>query len=129
MSGIYIASKVVHAKRWVRYRDSLRFPLISSWIDEAGVGESNSLSYLWHRCIIEAHTAPVLVIYREKDEILKGAWVELGANLAGGGMVYAVGIEEFTISNHHHIVPCDHIDEAMVQARDYFNTYITRRVR
>ncbi|UIK04874.1 hypothetical protein [Neorhizobium galegae] len=100
--GIYIASKTKHADRWRRLREA-GFPIISTWIDEAGAGESGDLSDLWRRCILEASTASALVLYREPADVLKGGWVELGAALACGVPVFAVGIEEFTIAKNKRI--------------------------
>lgn len=97
--GIYIASKVKHAQRWVDLRDVGHAPIVSTWIDEAGEGESGDLADLWRRCIAEASHASALVIYREADEILKGAWVELGAALACGVPVFAYGLKDFTVSH------------------------------
>jgi hypothetical protein len=101
--GIYIASKTKHADRWRFLRDKVGEPIISTWIDEAGVGESGNLADLWRRCISEASTAQVLILYREPNEVLKGGWIELGAALSSGVTVFAVGIEEFTVANDTHI--------------------------
>ena len=95
--GLYTASKTKHAPMWRRLRDA-GLPIISTWIDEAGVGESADLADLWRRCIAESSSASVLLIYREPEDVLKGAWVELGAALASGVKVFAVGIEEFTVA-------------------------------
>ncbi len=101
--GIYIASKTKHADRWRFLRDKVGEPIISTWIDEAGAGESGDLADLWRRCILEASTAEVLILYREPDDVLKGGWVELGAALASGVTVFAVGIEQFTIAHDKRI--------------------------
>lgn len=101
--GIYIASKTAHADRWKLLRDKIGYPIISTWIDEAGAGESQDLSDLWQRCIREASTAEVLALNREPGEALKGGWIELGAALACGVPVLAVGIEEFTVANDKRI--------------------------
>ena len=98
--GIYIASKTKHADRWRFLRDKVGEPIISTWIDEAGPGESADLDDLWQRCIAEAVNCDVLIIYREPDDILKGAWVEMGAALAYGRPVFAIGLEEYTIAKH-----------------------------
>ena len=58
-----------------------------------------------------------LVLYAEPDDVLKGAWTELGAALACGVPVFAVGIEKFTVANHVGITHCATIDEAMRLAR------------
>jgi len=52
-SGIYIASKSKHAPQWRALRDS-GVPIISTWIDEAGEGETLDWTALWKRCIHEA---------------------------------------------------------------------------
>lgn len=43
----------------------------------------------------------MLLLYREPGEELKGAWVELGCALSNAALVFAVGIEEFSISRYH----------------------------
>ena len=114
--GIYIASKTVHASRWRYLRDNGLMPIVSTWIDEAGAGESQSLEDLWRRCILESATAEVLVIYREHGEILKGAFVELGAALAAGVPVLAVGIEELSVSSNAGVRPFLDLKDAMAEA-------------
>jgi len=121
MAGIYIASKVKHADRWKRLRDVFGYPIISTWIDEAGEGQSNDLADLWRRCIWEAGTASALIVYREKDEVLKGAWAELGAALSHGVPVLAVGIEEFTIAHHAGIKHVRLIEDAIAEAMRLYN--------
>ena len=116
-AGIYVASKVAHAELWRDLRQWENEPIISTWIDEAGVGESASLEDLWRRCVHEASHAGALIIYRRPDDVLKGAWVELGAALASGVPVFAVGIEEFTVANHANITHCRDLIEARRLAR------------
>lgn len=116
-SGIYVASKVRHAPTWKTIRAS-GLPIISTWIDEAGQGESGDLTDLWRRCIMEASTAEVLIVYRLPDEALKGAWAEVGAALACGVPVYAVGISEFTIANAKGITHFPNLDAAIDAARN-----------
>lgn len=114
-SGIYIASKTKHADRWRQLR-SEGYPIVSTWIDEAGVGQSASLADLWLRCIAEASHAEVLIIYREPDDALKGGWIELGAALHAGVPIYAVGIKEFTIANHPGVTHFDGFSDALAAA-------------
>jgi len=102
MSGIYVASKTRHAHFWQDLRGA-GAPIISTWIDEAGEGESADLHDLWDRCISESKDCDVLIVYREPQDVLKGAWVEIGAALAAGRPVYAVGLDGFTISNYRGI--------------------------
>lgn len=96
---IYIASKVKHAARWRKLRER-GVPIRSSWIDEAGEGETTDWPGLWERCIDEASSAYTLVVYCEPGEQLKGALAEVGAALANGTPVYAVGIDNLSICHH-----------------------------
>lgn len=76
MSGIYVASKTKHAHIWKRYRD-LDFPIVSTWIDEAGEGETTDLSDLWIRCIREASGPGLLLGSMWKDyAALETAWAD-----------------------------------------------------
>lgn len=95
--SIYIASKTRHAHLWRALRDA-GAPIISTWIDEAGEGESADLNDLWRRCITESCACDTLIVYREPQDVLKGAWVEIGAALAVGKPIHAVGLHGFTIS-------------------------------
>lgn len=117
--GIYIASKTKHAERWRYLRDKVGEPIISTWIDEAGEGESTDLNDLWHRCIREASSAELLILYREKEDILKGGWIEMGAALAAGVPVFAIGIEEFTVAKHDGIRHFPDIEAALIASRQF----------
>jgi hypothetical protein len=87
----YIASKTKHAARWRALREQ-GFNIISTWIDEAGPGESSNLSDLATRRIDEARTADRLILYCEPEDVpLKGALIEIGAALSAGVLVYVVG--------------------------------------
>lgn len=116
--GIYIASKTKHAERWRFLRDKVGEPIISTWIDEAGPGESADLDDLWRRCIAEASSCELLIVYRETDEVLKGAWVEVGAALAVGTPVFAVGLDEFTIAKHKRLTHFPDMKSAIAAARE-----------
>ena len=111
--GIYIASKAIHGPRWRDLRDHEGMPVIATWIDEAEVGATSDWPDLWSRCIAEAASCSVLIAYREPDEALKGAWVEVGAALAAGRHVIAVGCQEFTVSNHPRVHLVDDLDAAL----------------
>lgn len=90
MTDIYTASKTAHASKWRQLRaDGAK--IISTWIDESGVGETASFTDLWIRCVNEAASCDVLIAYREPGEILKGAFIEIGAALASGKTVILVG--------------------------------------
>jgi len=110
--GVYLASKTKHAEHWRAWR-SRGLPVISTWIDEAGPGESADLSDLWQRCISEASNCELLICYREPDDVLKGAFIELGAALASGREVWALGLEEYTVANHPGIRHFDTIHDLL----------------
>jgi len=117
MAGIYIASKTRHARRWRYLRDKVGEPIISTWIDEAEEGESHDLDDLWRRCIAEASSCDVLIVYREPSDMLKGAWIEVGAALASGVPVYAIGLEDFTIAKYRRLTHFPNMREAISAAR------------
>lgn len=96
MTRIYIASKVKYAQMWRALRAS-GVPIISSWIDHEKV---ISWDVLWEMCVQEASVADVTIVYRETDDVLSGALVEVGAALAAGRRVIAVGCDEYTWISH-----------------------------
>jgi len=94
-TNIYVASKTVHAPMWIRFREwansGIFYKVISTWIDESGAGETEDRSELAERCIKEIKKSDLVVVYRKNDEILKGAWVEVGIALAFKKVVILVG--------------------------------------
>ena len=84
--GTYIASRASVPERsaaWRRLRDEDGYKITSSWIDEAGVGQSSDLGELWERIVREVTRSERLVLYVEPDDFpLKGALVEVGMALA-----------------------------------------------
>ena len=88
---VYVASRASIPERsamWRRYR-KLWVPIISSWIDEAGEGETNDFAELWARIISEIGQSSVLVLYAEEQDFpLKGALIEAGIALGMGKPVY-----------------------------------------
>lgn len=91
--GIYVASRSRHASMWLRFR-AKGYPILSTWIDEAGPGETLDWMDLWRRCVRESHEADVLILYAESGEVLRGALVEMGSALAGGRVVICVCPDE-----------------------------------
>lgn len=110
--GIYIASKTKHGPRWRALRAAGE-PIISTWIDEAEVGATSDWPDLWIRCVGEASCAAVTIVYAEAGEVLKGAWVEVGAALACGRRVIAVCVDEFSVFHHPSIERSSTIEEAL----------------
>jgi hypothetical protein len=90
-AGVYIASKTMHAHRWIALRDS-GVCTSSTWIDEAGEGETADYAELAQRCFSEIENSTALLLYCESGEILKGAIVEAGAALMIGVPVLCVGV-------------------------------------
>lgn len=87
---VYVASKTTHAHKWRALRNA-GHPISSSWIDEAGEGESGDYAELSERCLQEVREASILVLYCEQGEVLKGAIIEAGAALMAGIPVRQVG--------------------------------------
>lgn len=89
MRGIYIASRVKWAARWRNLRDNQMIPFISTWIDEAGEGETKDLGELWERVVREVERCRVLLLYAEPEDFpLKGALVEVGAALMAAKPIF-----------------------------------------
>lgn len=110
---IYIASKTKHADKWKALRDA-GVPIISTWIDEAGVGETDDWNDLWTRCLTEAEAADTIIVYCEPEDNLRGAWIELGVYLATHkSPALAVGLREFSIGRTDMIMHFDTIEEAV----------------
>lgn len=99
---IYTASKTIHAARWRALREQ-GHRIVATWIDEAGAGQSASLADLAVRCITEAATADMTLLYCEPGDQLKGAMIEAGAALAAGKEVRCVGTcESIDVFHRHH---------------------------
>ena len=86
---VYVASKVMRAPMWRLLRRHMN--IVSSWIDEAGEGQTADYSELAARCLSEIKSAAAFVLYCEPPDLLKGALLEAGAALAFGVPVYCVG--------------------------------------
>lgn len=82
LNKFYVCSRVKHADRWKDYR-ARGANIISTWIDEAGAGETESYSELWVRIQKEVRESNGLIMLLEPDDFpLKGALVEAGMALA-----------------------------------------------
>lgn len=100
---IYVASRASVQDRpamWRSLRDA-GWNIISTWIDEAGPGETASMSDLWERIDREVASCDVLVLYAEPSDLpLKGAFVEVGMALAYGKPVIVVGADLGSWTHH-----------------------------
>jgi len=98
-NGIYIASRAslpARAARWKHLRDVEGCHIISSWIDEAGEGETDDFGELWVRIEAEVKSAERVIVYAEPDDFpLKGAYVEAGIAISAGVPIFVVtpGVE------------------------------------
>lgn len=85
--AIYVASRASLPERsemWRWFRTA-GVNIISTWIDEAGEGETGDFSELWTRIDREIALADRLVFYAEQDDFpLKGALIEVGIALGRG---------------------------------------------
>lgn len=92
MKGIYVASRASISARpamWRAYRDA-GWPIVSTWIDEAGPGQTADLGELWERIGREVRGSCGVVLYAEPGDFpLHGALVEVGMAL-GAGLPVAV---------------------------------------
>lgn len=106
---IYGASKTRHAQMWIDLK-SEGYDIISTWIYEAGKGESSDLRDLICRCIREASTCDWLILYVEPGDMLKCALVEVGAALAHDKQVIILGecesVNSETIFAHPNVWKC-----------------------
>lgn len=91
--SIYVASRTSIPERgamW-RYWRARDVPIISSWIDRDGEGDTKSFVDLWDRIHQEIAASDALVLYAEKNDFpLKGALIEVGIALGMGKTVIAV---------------------------------------
>lgn len=88
--GFYVASRSSKAPLWLEMRER-GLPIISSWIDEAGEGDTADFGELWARIEGEIRDCDALIFYAEdeSDFPFKGALVEVGMALAFGKRVFA----------------------------------------
>ena len=81
---VYVASRASIPERpamWKSLRDS-GWLITSTWIDEAGPGQTADLCELWYRIESEIRSSDGLILYAEKTDFpLKGAFIEAGMAL------------------------------------------------
>jgi hypothetical protein len=77
---------------WRALRDEYGANIISSWIDEAGEGETEDFSELWTRIAGEIWRCDRFVLYAHADDFpLKGALVEVGMAIAMRKPIWVFG--------------------------------------
>jgi len=95
--GIYVASRVRHAEMWRKWRDRAGVPIISTWIDEAGEGETEDFSELWARITAEVLSCERVVFFAGPgDPPFKGALIEVGIAL-GAGLPVTVVLDQIEL--------------------------------
>lgn len=127
--SIYVASRASVPQRPKMWR-SLRsqgWPIISTWIDEAGPGETADMGELWVRIEREIASARGLVLHAEASDFpLKGALIEVGLALGMGKHVGVCTDVVFTDRqyrpfgswmNHRLVKWCFSLDEARAWAQ------------
>lgn len=116
MKSIYIASKTKHAAKWIALRKS-GVNIISTWIDEAGAGETKDKSDLCYRCVNESMECDAMIVYAEEGDILRGAYIEMGIGMCDRlKPVYLVGLvlphgNAFTYA--HNVFTAKSVEEAI----------------
>lgn len=94
MAAFYVASRAsvpARSAMWRELRDDYGVGITSSWIDQAGEGETFCNAALWSDIENEVRVADALILYAEPDDFpLKGALVECGMALAMGKRVMIV---------------------------------------
>lgn len=112
VAGLYVASKAKHGAMWKALRAS-GVPIVSTWIDEFGEGETASWSDSWSRFVQEASSARAVIFYCEAGEVHKGALVEIGCALAAGRPIFVVGPIDHSWINHPLVSRCESITAAL----------------
>lgn len=90
MNQIYVASRASVPERGAMWREfrANGVAITSSWIDEDGEGQTQSMAELWERITEEIRRADRLVLYAEAGDFpLKGAFIEAGIALGMGKSV------------------------------------------
>lgn len=82
MKPIYVASRASVPERpamWRKLRDAHGWNITSTWIDEAGEGETGDFAELWTRIEAEIDKSEGLILFaKQADFPLKGALIEVG---------------------------------------------------
>lgn len=82
---VYVASRASVPERsalWRKMRDEEGYLITSTWINEAGDGDTADFGELWERIAKEIQRSSSLLLYAEPDDFpLKGALIEAGMAL------------------------------------------------
>lgn len=91
--SVYVASRASDPARpsmWKAFRAAGAI-ITSTWIDEAGPGETKNYRELWGRIEAEVHFSERLVLYIERQDLpMKGAYIETGMAMSLNLPIYVV---------------------------------------
>ena len=113
---IYMASKVKHFQKWIDLRNK-GYNIISTWIDEAGPGQTKDKSELCNRVIDEVKNCDFLIVYTEEGEFLKGALIEMGIAMGFEIPIFLVGqvLKPDSVFTYCHLIhQCNSIEEILI---------------
>lgn len=116
--GIYIASKVKHAQRWLDLK-AKGYPFNSRWLTAPNDMTPEQYAELWGKISQDVMIADALILYVELGEVLKGALIEMGMAMANNTPVYVVGeYPGFTAIHCGGVTVCKTLDEALEKAAE-----------
>lgn len=81
---LYVASRASLPARPAMWRAlrAMGWRIASTWIDEAGEGQTADFAELWHRIEEEVRSSDGLILFAARDDFpLKGALIEVGMAL------------------------------------------------
>lgn len=111
---LYFASHPRHVQLWRQYQDQLGPLVQTSWLKLTTPETPAQAGALCETCLQEASQAAVLVAYAEPDDVLRGTYAEIGACLAHGGHVLAVGLDPgLLLLQHPRVEQCRALDVAL----------------
>jgi hypothetical protein len=104
---------------WREWREK-GLPIKATWLDRPTETEGAARRSLSARCIEEAKTADIVILYAEPEDFLKGALLECGAALAAGRPDVVVGngrSVNHIFSNHPLWFSADNVESAIALAK------------
>jgi hypothetical protein len=116
---IYTASKPRHAPMWRKLRME-GYNIIATWIDYADGSAIADWQKLWLDCTKEAAAANITLLYVEKDDEIRGAYVEMGIAIANHRRVMFVNPDRVHVSdaiNHPLVTQYDNLYDALAVIR------------
>lgn len=119
LAKVYVASKTDLAEDWRVRREvwgDMGLAVTSTWIDEAGPGESD-MSVLWPRIVDEVYASDFLLALHRPGDVWKGAYAEVGMALAFRRPVYFVGLPQGTLHHHPGVTIASDPDDAVEDFR------------